>query len=185
MKPVLRISISSPMVIDHDFFEFTNQIRYKEIDQYWWVKCTFTSFEGAQRVKEFKSLYKAKALYQAYDWLKEQKGMDDAIQRELKKKKDHRSPSYKTKMRLRQTVIRSTMGDARYRLSYRDVSDGNTLYFGYGDTPKEAYDNLVKSMCSVQGSTRRRNSDGVVIGSQTEWYSGPSKDKRWWQFWRS
>ncbi|AUV61873.1 hypothetical protein HWB52_gp58 [Pseudomonas phage Littlefix] len=184
IKPVVSISLSAPKVIDHDFFVFTSQVRYKESNQYWLVKCIFTSFEGARRLKEFHSMYKAKALYEAYEWLKEQKGLDDKIQRELKKKKDHRSSSYMTKMRLRQTVIKSTMGDKRYRLTYRDVSDENALYFGYGDTPQEAYMALVDAMSAVYNKPpRRRNEHGVVIGLT------PTNDttkyrQHWWQFWR-
>jgi hypothetical protein len=172
MKPVVSIKLSSGLGIDIVEFNKTHNLMYDKRDQHWIIDCIYTSFEGAKRFKQFRSMYKAKALFKAYEWLKEQKGLDDAIKRAFNKKKDHRSPTYGTKMRLRQSRIKSTMGDVRYRITYRDVGDENAIYFGYGDTPREAYMSLVDAMSSVHSAH---------LSLSSEDYYGP---KRWWQFWR-
>ncbi|AWH15520.1 hypothetical protein [Pseudomonas phage 98PfluR60PP] len=183
MKPVVSIKLTRDRGINAQEFNKSRTIEFEPRDQHWIADCIYTSFEGAKRFQQFHSMYKIKALLKAYEWLAEQKDIDAAVQRKLNKKKDHRSTSYSTKMRLRQTRIKSTMGDVRYRITYRDVGDEKALYFGYGDTPHEAYLALVDAMSSVNQKVHRRNSEGVVIGL-TRVFEPTKYRQHWWQFWR-
>lgn len=174
MKPVIRLSLTPPFTTE--LIPTRSGLREwrSQADQHWIADCTFTTFEGAKRFKQCRSMYKAKVLIKAYEWLREMKGLDDAIQRELKKKKSPRSKDYPNKMRLRKRYKAIAQGGIEYRMTY---THEKILHFGYGSTPEKAYKALLFSIeCS----------DEDYVGSvkkEAEWVYAPKDKLPWWKRW--